>query len=286
MKEDLDEDTVAFIEKAEEWFQTIPQSSEQELREFLKGDQPVDAGKSFSQIRGTSYSLLIHNMDYEALRFKQRKLFAENAIFSRKQIKFLEQKYDISEFQARAVNFVNLLLLCDAHEDEAVELHKQIVEKFLEEGIQKIQVIFNDENLTKFRAATEKVKNESADGIEITTDITLLRKYTHKFIKTPNVGRNSGISLDAEQEELKIKGAIMQLLEKKAFVITNVLSVDDALKITKAEICETLAISRPTFDKRLHLLKIDFDLFVDEITNQFIKENKSKNSFIAKYRNI
>lgn len=267
---------------AEEFFKVTPHHNETELRDFIKGDPPVDAGKTYPLVRGNSYSLLIYSIDYESLRYKQRQVFAENVNFSAKDITSLMKKYEITNFQARALNFLYLIYLCEMYENKAVETHKMIVGTFMDETFVKIETDLYDENLIKYRTISQKDKEIFKDSSQIFVNLEILEKYVHKFIKVPNVGRPAN-ELSHDEEKERLSAAIRSLLEKKLPIITDVNSVEDILKVTKFELCEDpLEFSRPTLDKRLLKLGIDFTELVEKVRAEFLRMNRT-NPYIDEY---
>lgn len=267
---------------AEEFFKLTPHHNQTELRDFIKGDPPVDGSVAHSIVRGNSYSMLIYNIDYEALRYKQRQVFAENVNFSAKDIMSLMKKYEITNFQARALNFLYLIYLCEMYENKAVEMHSMIVGTFMDEMFVKIETDLYDENLIKYRTITQKDKEIFKDSSQIFVNLEILEKYVHKFIKVPNVGRPAN-ELSHDEEKERLSAAIRNLLEKKLPIITDVNSVEDILKVTKFELCENSSdLSRPTLDNRLLKLSIDFKELVEEVLAEFLRMNKT-NLYIDEY---
>ena len=273
----MNKENTDFFQKAEEWFTAIPDKTEGGLRDFLKGERPADAGASVTRKISNRAALLLYNYDLKMMRYKLRRKFSESAIFDRKEIKYLEETFNLSEAQAEAVRFANLMIICD----EYVKDYMEIFEKFIDTTITYAFKTIDEEGvlntLREFRTVSNKTKTAFVEGIGFSY-VERLKQNPYLFVKTPKVGR----PLDTEDKTARIKLAIKELFEEN-FGSIDESNLEDILngkistpKITKFQVAIKLEISRPSLDTWLNNSNLDFEEQVNQVQVKFYQELKKQ----------
>lgn len=217
------------------------------------------------------------------MRFKQRELFAENAVFDLNQIESLKKQYELTNIQARALYFANLIILCDHYEEKAVEYHVELIEEFLDNFINKVGPQLIDKCLRKFLSDAPEAQNKKDSKAGIPVDMDFLVEHAHLFIKTPNVGRPLESISQKATTEAEISQTILDLFNEKLQLIVKASDIEEALKISQKEVYKKLEISRPTFNKRMESLFLDFDELVLRLWHQFALETAPTNPLMKEY---
>ena len=283
MKQDLDKNLKTDLTLRIELFSNIKNLTDERFRDFVKGFTPIDADISYSEVRANKYSLVIHNMDYEYLRAKLRKRFAENLIFDYKQIENLKVKYELTNSEARAVYFSEFIYLCANYEEKAIEYFVSLIEEFLEKFINEVQLQLLDKCLKKFLNDFSEGQDRNKASVDILDNIDSSLKNSRALVKNPNVGRPLESISKKGITEVEISQAITELLSDKLPTINKIFDVEDKLKVTKKEFCVKIGLSRPTINKRFEKLGLDYDELVERLTKQFIRDNSATNAVLNEY---
>lgn len=269
-----------FIEMIDEWFEPLKDKTEQELREFLRREKPVDAGSSHTERVGNSYSILVYNVDLQTLIYRMRWKYSEVALFESKEIEYLMKEYEIDEVQAKAILFANHLALCDQFANEGLEAFKKLLSDVLESAFLNIGDKIISDALNQFRKHSPQAET-FVDRIGLSY-IDRLKQNVHLFIKTPDVGRPKGTKNKEQKsrdaKELEIRTVIREII-KDSYGLIAVNDLDKIIegetpRITKSAVAEKLMVSRGTLDNWLTECELDFETLAEEEINKFLSDLK------------
>ncbi|HLM02076.1 MAG TPA: hypothetical protein VK400_13565 [Pyrinomonadaceae bacterium] len=119
------------VELIEELFASMLDKSDNELRSYLRGLPPVDAGQSRSIVVGNEHSTLVYNFDRDRTYYELRSQYAELARFPTKLIKNIAKEFSIDLRRAKMVVLANHLILSDCFVAEGLRFYEETARQSL-----------------------------------------------------------------------------------------------------------------------------------------------------------
>ncbi len=139
------------VELVEELFTSMLDKPDNELRAYLRGLPPVDAGQSCSIIVENSHSTFVYNFDRDKICYELSSQYAELARFPTKLIKNIAKEFSVDLRRAKMVVLANHLILSDCFVEEGLRYYEEAARQGLANAQIQIEKNGKQKAIAKWR---------------------------------------------------------------------------------------------------------------------------------------